>query len=47
MVDVSEFNGVARPPINWGKWTLIVIGAAFSFFAAGDPDGVDLYHRVF
>ncbi|AAM85039.1 sulfate ABC transporter permease subunit CysW [Yersinia pestis] len=31
MVDVSEFNGVARPPINWGKWTLIVIGAAFSF----------------
>ncbi|MGI3088154.1 sulfate/thiosulfate ABC transporter permease CysW [Yersinia pseudotuberculosis] len=31
MMDVSEFNGVARPPINWGKWTLIVIGAAFSF----------------
>ncbi|PSH15695.1 sulfate ABC transporter permease subunit CysW [Yersinia pseudotuberculosis] len=31
MVDISEFNGVARPPINWGKWTLIVIGAAFSF----------------
>ncbi|CNC39767.1 sulfate/thiosulfate ABC transporter permease CysW [Yersinia pseudotuberculosis] len=31
MVDISEFNGVARPPINWGKWTLIVIGAVFSF----------------
>ncbi|AYW96730.1 sulfate/thiosulfate ABC transporter permease CysW [Yersinia pseudotuberculosis] len=31
MMDVSEFNGVARPPINWGKWALIVIGAAFSF----------------
>lgn len=31
MVDISEFNGVARPPINWGKWTLITIGALFSF----------------
>lgn len=31
MVDISEFNGVARPPINWGKWTLIAIGAVFSF----------------
>lgn len=31
MADISEFNGVARPPINWGKWTLISIGALFSF----------------
>ncbi|MGM7745518.1 sulfate/thiosulfate ABC transporter permease CysW [Yersinia enterocolitica] len=30
MTDISEFNGVARPPINWGKWTLIAIGALFS-----------------
>ena len=30
MADISEFNGVARPPINWGKWTLIAIGALFS-----------------
>lgn len=31
MADISEFNGVARPPINWGKWTLIAIGELFSF----------------
>lgn len=31
MADITEFNGVARPPINWGKWTLIAIGALFSF----------------
>lgn len=31
MADISEFNGVARPPINWGKWALITIGALFSF----------------
>ena len=31
MADISEINGVARPPINWGKWTLIAIGALFSF----------------
>ncbi|CFQ15469.1 sulfate/thiosulfate transporter permease subunit [Yersinia enterocolitica] len=31
MADIAEFNGVARPPINWGKWTLIAIGALFSF----------------
>ncbi|CNB35839.1 sulfate/thiosulfate ABC transporter permease CysW [Yersinia intermedia] len=31
MADITEFNGVARPPINWGKWTLITIGAVFSF----------------
>ncbi|ENR8311454.1 TPA: sulfate/thiosulfate ABC transporter permease CysW [Yersinia enterocolitica] len=31
MADISEFNGVARPPINWGKWTSIAIGALFSF----------------
>ncbi|CFQ31332.1 MULTISPECIES: sulfate/thiosulfate ABC transporter permease CysW [Yersinia] len=30
MADISEFNGVARPPINWGKWALIAIGAGFS-----------------
>ncbi|WP_432323162.1 sulfate/thiosulfate ABC transporter permease CysW [Yersinia enterocolitica] len=30
MADISEFNGVARPPINWSKWTLIAIGALFS-----------------
>ncbi|HII2979834.1 TPA: sulfate/thiosulfate ABC transporter permease CysW [Yersinia enterocolitica] len=30
MADIAEFNGVARPPINWGKWTLIAIGALFS-----------------
>ncbi|CNK61121.1 sulfate/thiosulfate transporter permease subunit [Yersinia mollaretii] len=31
MADITEFNGVARSPINWGKWTLIAIGALFSF----------------
>ncbi|WP_392433823.1 sulfate/thiosulfate ABC transporter permease CysW [Yersinia sp. HM-2024] len=31
MADISEFHGVVRPPINWGKWTLIAIGALFSF----------------
>lgn len=31
MADITEFNGVARPSINWGKWTLIAIGAVFSF----------------
>ncbi|CNI06179.1 sulfate/thiosulfate transporter permease subunit [Yersinia massiliensis] len=31
MADITEFNGVARPPVNWGKWTLIAIGAIFSF----------------
>ncbi|WP_145519446.1 sulfate/thiosulfate ABC transporter permease CysW [Yersinia mollaretii] len=31
MADITEFHGVARPPINWGKWTLIAIGALFSF----------------
>lgn len=31
MADITEFNGVARPPFNWGKWTLIAIGALFSF----------------
>ncbi|CNK47740.1 Sulfate transport system permease protein cysW [Yersinia aldovae ATCC 35236] len=30
MADITEFNGVARPPVNWGKWTLIAIGAVFS-----------------
>ncbi|CRY55857.1 MULTISPECIES: sulfate/thiosulfate ABC transporter permease CysW [Yersinia] len=30
MADITEFNGVARPPVNWGKWTLIAIGAIFS-----------------
>ncbi|WP_145570982.1 sulfate/thiosulfate ABC transporter permease CysW [Yersinia bercovieri] len=30
MADITEFNGVARPPINWGKWALIAIGAGFS-----------------
>ncbi|CNH54984.1 sulfate/thiosulfate transporter permease subunit [Yersinia aldovae] len=31
MADILAFNGVARPPINWGKWTLVAIGALFSF----------------
>ncbi|WP_411849041.1 sulfate/thiosulfate ABC transporter permease CysW [Yersinia ruckeri] len=30
MADISTFNGVARPPFNWGKWTLITLGALFS-----------------
>ncbi|CAI1076215.1 Sulfate transport system permease protein CysW [Serratia quinivorans] len=30
MADISEFNGVERPRINWGKWTLIGIGVLFS-----------------
>ncbi len=30
MADISEFNGVARPRVNWGKWTLIGIGVLFS-----------------
>jgi sulfate/thiosulfate transport system permease protein len=31
MADIIAFNGVVRPPINWGKWTLIAIGIMFSF----------------
>jgi sulfate transport system permease protein len=30
MTDISEFNGVERPRVNWGKWTLIGIGVLFS-----------------
>ncbi|HEJ9094666.1 TPA: sulfate/thiosulfate ABC transporter permease CysW [Serratia odorifera] len=30
MADISAFNGVERPRVNWGKWTLIAIGALFS-----------------
>lgn len=30
MADVSAFNGAERPRVNWGKWTLIAIGALFS-----------------
>ena len=29
MADVSAFNGAERPRVNWGKWTLIAIGALF------------------
>ncbi|MFC0225231.1 sulfate/thiosulfate ABC transporter permease CysW [Serratia aquatilis] len=31
MADVTTFHGAERPRINWGKWTLIAIGALFSF----------------
>lgn len=30
MADISEFNGIERPRVNWGKWTLIGIGVLFS-----------------
>ncbi|MGL5389408.1 MAG: sulfate/thiosulfate ABC transporter permease CysW [Serratia sp. (in: enterobacteria)] len=30
MADVTALNGAARPHVNWGKWTLIAIGALFS-----------------
>ncbi|HHP7835497.1 TPA: sulfate/thiosulfate ABC transporter permease CysW [Serratia marcescens] len=30
MADISAFNGAERPRVNWGKWTLIAIGALFS-----------------
>ncbi|HEI8866602.1 sulfate/thiosulfate ABC transporter permease CysW [Serratia sp. AKBS12] len=30
MADIPAFNGVERPRVNWGKWTLIAIGALFS-----------------
>ncbi|MFJ7501036.1 sulfate/thiosulfate ABC transporter permease CysW [Serratia grimesii] len=30
MADISEFNGVEHPHVNWGKWTLIGIGVLFS-----------------
>ncbi|WP_025120821.1 MULTISPECIES: sulfate/thiosulfate ABC transporter permease CysW [unclassified Serratia (in: enterobacteria)] len=30
MADVTALNGAARPRVNWGKWTLIAIGALFS-----------------
>lgn len=30
MADISAFNGVERPRINWGKWVLIAIGVLFS-----------------
>ncbi len=40
MADVSAFNGAERPRVNWGKWTLIAIGALFCA-AAGGADDVD------
>ncbi|MFI8418651.1 sulfate/thiosulfate ABC transporter permease CysW [Serratia sp. NPDC078593] len=30
MADISAFNGVERPRVNWGKWVLITIGVLFS-----------------
>ncbi|MGB8664293.1 MAG: sulfate/thiosulfate ABC transporter permease CysW [Serratia inhibens] len=30
MADISGFNGVERPRVNWGKWALIGIGVLFS-----------------
>ncbi|CAI2478771.1 Sulfate transport system permease protein CysW [Serratia ficaria] len=30
MVDISEFNGVERPRVNWAKWSLIAVGVLFS-----------------
>lgn len=30
MADVTALNGAERPRVNWGKWTLIAIGALFS-----------------
>ncbi|AYM91360.1 sulfate/thiosulfate ABC transporter permease CysW [Serratia sp. 3ACOL1] len=30
MADVTALNGAERPRVNWGKWTLITIGALFS-----------------
>ncbi|HGM5490342.1 TPA: sulfate/thiosulfate ABC transporter permease CysW [Serratia fonticola] len=30
MADVTALNGATRPRVNWGKWTLIAIGALFS-----------------
>ncbi|GAA3579954.1 MAG: sulfate/thiosulfate ABC transporter permease CysW [Gibbsiella quercinecans] len=30
MADVTAFNGVERPGINWGKWVLIGLGMLFS-----------------
>lgn len=30
MADINAFSGMVHPPINWGKWALITIGAVFS-----------------
>jgi len=30
MADISEFNGVERPRVNWAKWSLIAVGVLFS-----------------
>ncbi|CAM4057557.1 sulfate/thiosulfate ABC transporter permease CysW [Serratia silvae] len=30
MADITALNGAERPRVNWGKWTLIAIGALFS-----------------
>lgn len=30
MAEVTALNGAARSRVNWGKWTLIAIGALFS-----------------
>ncbi|CAI1991965.1 sulfate/thiosulfate ABC transporter permease CysW [Serratia fonticola] len=30
MADVTALNGAEHPRVNWGKWTLIAIGALFS-----------------
>ena len=46
MADVSAFNGAERPRVNWGKWTLIAIGALFGA-AAGGADDVDFRRGLF
>ncbi len=30
MADITTLSGAERPRVNWGKWTLIAIGALFS-----------------
>ncbi|RWR00849.1 sulfate/thiosulfate transporter permease subunit [[Pantoea] beijingensis] len=37
MADISEFKGVARPRINWGKWLLIALGIVISAFLLVGP----------
>ncbi|MBF1996597.1 sulfate/thiosulfate ABC transporter permease CysW [Serratia symbiotica] len=46
MADISAFNAVERPSINWAKWSLIAIGMLFSVLLLVVPM-VSIFAEVF
>ncbi|WP_037389514.1 sulfate/thiosulfate ABC transporter permease CysW [Serratia symbiotica] len=46
MADISAFNAVERPSINWAKWSLIAIGMLFSVLLQVVPM-VSIFAKVF